>query len=177
MNLCNISAGGDAPKKAISPNPTVTNIIPIISKGVGNNAIYGYTNIPKITQPAVTVAARGTIGYAEYRNYPYFPIIRLLSAIPKNEKELNTKYLYYCLQGKQYKVPNGGIPQLTAPMLKKEKISLPPIDVQERIVAILDRFDALCNDLTSGLPAEITARQKQYEYYRDKLLTFREKVV
>lgn len=42
------------------------------------------------------------------------------------------------------------------------------------IVKILDRFDVICNDLTSGLPAEIAARQKQYEYYRDKLLTFKE---
>lgn len=47
-----------------------------------------------------------------------------------------------------------------------------PLEVQERIVSVLDRFDALCNDLTSGLPAEIEARRKQYEYYRDKLLSF-----
>ena len=49
------------------------------------------------------------------------------------------------------------------------------IKEQERIVDILDRFDALCNDMTIGLPAEIEARQKQYEYYRDKLLSFKEK--
>lgn len=53
-------------------------------------------------------------------------------------------------------------------------IPVPPLAEQARIVAILDRFDALCNDLISGLPAEIAARKKQYEYYRDKLLTFRE---
>ena len=51
---------------------------------------------------------------------------------------------------------------------------VPPLSEQCRIVAILDRFDALCSDLTSGLPAEIAARKKQYEYYRDKLLTFKE---
>ena len=56
------------------------------------------------------------------------------------------------------------------------KIPVPPIGEQERIVSILNRFDALCNDLTSGLPAEIESRQKQYEYYRDKLLTFKEKI-
>ncbi|GIW48972.1 MAG: hypothetical protein KatS3mg079_448 [Caloramator sp.] len=52
-------------------------------------------------------------------------------------------------------------------------VPLPPLEEQERIVAILDRFEALCNDLTIGLPAEIEARQKQYEYYRDKLLSFK----
>ena len=56
------------------------------------------------------------------------------------------------------------------------KLPVPPLEEQKRIVAILDRFDALCNDLTSGLPAEIEARKKQYEYYRDKLLTFKEAV-
>lgn len=61
-------------------------------------------------------------------------------------------------------------------MLKKYTLPVPPLEEQERIVAILDRFDALCNDLTSGLPAEIEARKKQYEYYRDKLLTFKEAV-
>ncbi|NLL90394.1 MAG: restriction endonuclease subunit S, partial [Dehalococcoidales bacterium] len=54
-------------------------------------------------------------------------------------------------------------------------IPVPPLAEQERIVAILDRFDSLVNDITTGLPAEIAARRKQYEYYRDKLLTFREK--
>ena len=54
-------------------------------------------------------------------------------------------------------------------------LPIPSIQEQRRIVSILDRFDALCNDLTSGLPAEIEARQKQYEYYRDKLLSFKVK--
>ena len=52
-------------------------------------------------------------------------------------------------------------------------IPLPSIEQQEKLVDILDGFDTLCNDLTSGLPAEIESRQKQYEYYRDKLLTFK----
>ena len=53
-------------------------------------------------------------------------------------------------------------------------IPIPPIAEQERIIAILTRFDDLCNNLSIGLPAEIDARRKQYEYYRDKLLTFKE---
>ena len=54
-------------------------------------------------------------------------------------------------------------------------IPVPPLEEQERIVKILDQFDTLCNDITRGLPAEIELRKKQYEYYRDKLLTFKEK--
>lgn len=59
-------------------------------------------------------------------------------------------------------------------VLKDIEIQVPSLPEQQRIVAILDHFDTLCNDLTDGLPAEIEARQKQYEYYRDKLLTFKE---
>jgi type I restriction enzyme S subunit len=58
--------------------------------------------------------------------------------------------------------------------MKKFTIPFPPLEEQNRIVAILDQFDSLCNDITEGLSAEIEARQKQYEYYRDKLLTFTE---
>ena len=61
---------------------------------------------------------------------------------------------------------------MTAPELKKVEIPIPSLDVQNRIVQVLDNFDTVCTDLSSGLPAEIEARQKQYEYYRDKLLTF-----
>ena len=63
---------------------------------------------------------------------------------------------------------------LNADIVRALSIPIPPLDEQRRIVSILDRFDALCNDLTQGLPAEIEARKKQYEYYRDKLLSFPE---
>ena len=53
-------------------------------------------------------------------------------------------------------------------------IAIPTIEEQQKITDILDRFDSICNDLSIGLPAEIEARKKQYEYYRDKLLTFKE---
>lgn len=64
-------------------------------------------------------------------------------------------------------------PKLTQENLNKIEIPLPPLEEQNRIVAILDRFDKICNDISEGLPAEIEARQKQYEYYREKLLQFR----
>ncbi|MGP1585332.1 MAG: restriction endonuclease subunit S [Schwartzia sp. (in: firmicutes)] len=64
---------------------------------------------------------------------------------------------------------------LTMENIRKFTVPIPPLVVQQKIVSILDRFDTLCNDLTQGLPAEIAARRKEYEYYRDKLLTFRRK--
>ncbi|MBS5944573.1 restriction endonuclease subunit S [Varibaculum cambriense] len=67
---------------------------------------------------------------------------------------------------------HGSVPSIRRPMLNRFPVPVPPLSEQERIVAILDKFDALVNDLSSGLPAEIAARRKQYEYYRDQLLSF-----
>lgn len=91
----------------------------------------------------------------------------------------NSKYISYFLRSDMYHnqikkyVSEGKICSISAKGLGKAMIPLPSIAEQQKIVEILDRFDALCNDLTSGLPAEINARQKQYEYYRDKLLSFK----
>ena len=66
----------------------------------------------------------------------------------------------------------GSVPYITLPMLSGFVVPVPPLEEQRRIVSILDKFDALVNDLTSGLPAEIAARRRQYEHYRDRLLSF-----
>ena len=71
-------------------------------------------------------------------------------------------------------ITGGTIKHVLAGKMGKILVPVPPLAEQQRIVDILDRFDALCNSITSGLPAEIEARKKQYEYYRDKLLTFKE---
>ena len=73
------------------------------------------------------------------------------------------------------KVGNAPKANLNSSWMREFDICLPPMEVQERIVKVLDNFDAICSDLEIGLPAEIEKRQKQYEYYRDKLLTFEEK--
>ena len=72
-------------------------------------------------------------------------------------------------------ISGGAQPKLNQENLNKIVIPVPDREKVKAIVSILDRFDKLCNDLSTGLPAEIEARQKQYEYYRDKLLTFKEK--
>ena len=135
--------------------------------------MYGFTDIAKISTPCVTIAARGTIGYSELREEAFYPIIRLICAVPK--KSVLPRYLKYAVQTLHFHVPTSGIPQLTVPNVAKYKIPVPPLAEQERIVAILDKFDALVNDISRGLPAEIDARRKQYAYYRDRLLDFREK--
>ena len=88
---------------------------------------------------------------------------------------VNNKYLLYCYKKQPWQISTGGtISRLYNDNILKAKIPVPPLEEQERIVGILERFDKLCNDISEGLPAEIEARQKQYEYYRDKLLTFKE---
>jgi type I restriction enzyme S subunit len=88
------------------------------------------------------------------------------------------RYIYYCICAKQEELiskKEGARGDLNASRILSLSIPLPPLSEQQRIVSILDRFDTLCNDISKGLPAEIEARQKQYEYYRDKLLTFKER--
>ena len=96
-------------------------------------------------------------------------------------EKLNSRFLMYLLHTNKIKaeifkkVAGGTVKSIPMGELRKLKIPVPPLSEQERLVNLIDRFDALCNDLTSGLPAEIAARQKQYEYYRDQLLTFPER--
>ena len=74
------------------------------------------------------------------------------------------------MQESQY---GAGIPALAKSTLNDLLLPVPPLEFQRAIVEQLDAFDGLCNDLCAGLPAEIDARRKEYEYYRDKLLTFK----
>ena len=67
------------------------------------------------------------------------------------------------------------VTRISGDSFAKYPIPIPPLELQEKIVAILDRFETLVNDLSEGLPAEIAAVKEQYEYYRNRLLTFKEK--
>jgi len=172
-----ITAGGDLPKNHIKgqTSPTAEFPYPIFANATDSNGLYGYTDGYKIGSDAVTISARGAkIGYHTTRKAKFTPIIRLITLVP-NESVILTKYLNYILDLTPIAGTKGGIPQLTVPTVKKISIPIPPLAEQERIVAILDKFDALVNDISAGLPAELNARRKQYEYYRNKLLTFQEK--
>ena len=131
-------------------------------------------NFPK--KGDVLISAAGTIGRTVvYDGKPAYFQDSNIVWIDNDESIVLNSYLRYCYELKPWKASEGGtIPRLYNDNIAKAVIAVPPIEEQKRIVSILDRFDAICNDLTSGLPAEMEARQKQYEYYRDKLLTFKE---
>ena len=96
---------------------------------------------------------------------------------PNDTTKLLPSFVYYActmLYSQFLNLTNGKLAMANMSFVRNLEIPLPPIEEQERIVSILDKFDSLCNDISIGLPAEIEARKKQYEYYRDQLLTFKE---
>ena len=139
----------------------------------GSTGIIARTDIAVYTKTNILVARVGAnAGYTHVAYGDYDVSDNTLIVDVKND--FNLKYVYYQLVniGLNRYAKGGGQPLVTAGQIKNVVIPVPETKDQEKIVAILDRFDALCNDLTKGLPAEIEARQKQYEYYRDKLLSF-----
>ena len=148
--------------------------IPVI---LGGQEPAYYIDRANHTGEIVAVARSGaSAGFVSYWDEPIF-ITDGFGYEAKKEVSI-PKYLYYVLKNKEAEL-NGmkrgaGVPHVSGERLGEINLPVPSIEEQRRIVSILDRFDAICNDLTSGLPAEIEARQKQYEYYRDKLLTFKE---
>ncbi len=118
-----------------------------------------------------------TIGKVSFLNFEATTNQNVACLYPKDENKLNTSYLYYAcksLYSQFLKLSNGKFAIASLSFIKELQIPIPSLEEQKRTVKILDRFDKLCNDISEGLPAEIEARQKQYEYYRDKLLTFKE---
>lgn len=135
-----IFAGGDAVKYNPTKNKTEENNIPIYANSVENEGLYGYCSKPLVTEPAVTVAARGAgTGFVCYRKYPYVPIVRLLTLIPNGN--VDAHFLYYRLKKNFIKGDGSAIPQLTVPMIKKERITLPSLSTQQKIANILSSLD------------------------------------
>ena len=132
---------------------------------------------PAEVQGEIVVVARSGVsaGFVSYWNQPIF----LTDGFGYEEKDglITTKYLYYALKNIEATLNSmkrgAGVPHVSGEALGKIELPVPTIGEQNRIVALLDKFDGLCNDLNIGLPAEIEARTKQYEYYRDKLLIFK----
>ena len=171
-DICDVVVGGEPPTDCIKGDVRdSTHIYPVWGNG---KEVYGYSGTYKIDRDAVVISSIGANTGAVYYKEAFFtPIIRLKVILPK-DNEINARFLFHALSGTTIKSKSSSVPNMNANEIKAIKIPVPPLDVQNRIVNVLDSFEKICSDLNIGLPAEIEARQKQYEYYRDKLLTFAE---
>ena len=135
---------------------------------------YDKTNCPAGTPFVICGGAAGNVGYADVDWWAADDCEYIIG-----NAGLTNRYIYHCLMAKKdyllSQVRKASIPRLSPNVIKDLEIPVPPLAEQQRIVDILDRFDSLTNDLTAGLPAEIEKRKQQYEYYRDRLLTFKRK--
>lgn len=157
---------------AITEKQTNPGEFPVVANGPSHNYYHDQSNRSGET---IVIARSGAYaGLVSYWNQPIF-LTDAFSIHPEN-KVLLTKFLYYFFKNDQTKIhlmsKGAGVPHVRAKDFESYRIPVPPLEEQARIVAILDKFDALTNSISEGLPHEIALRQKQYEYYRNFLFSF-----
>ncbi len=147
---------------------------PVIGGGVLPTGYYSNFNREK----CITIARAGSAGHVNWQSNKFWATDVCFTAVEKDES-LKIKFVYYYLKNKerdlQKHLYGASMPKLDKNYLWNYLIPIPPIEIQKDIVKKLDIMDKLINDISEGLPAEIEKRQKQYEYYREKLLTFKKK--
>jgi type I restriction enzyme S subunit len=174
-DVCSLQRGKVYSKKYISENK---GSYPVYSSQTANNGILGKINSYDYDGTYLTWttdgAYAGTIFYREGK----FNITNVCGLISISQDFLDLRFLYYWLSltAKKYVYQGMGNQKLMSNQVEMIDIPILPIDEQKRIANILDRFEALTTDLQSGLPAEIEARRKQYEHYRNELLNFEIKI-
>lgn len=147
--------------------------------GAGNIPVYGsggimtYVDRFAYDKPTVLIPRKGSLRNLFYLEEPFWNVDTIFYT-EIDEEQVIPKFLYYFLKTTHLEDLNtaGGVPSLTQKVLNKVLVPVPSLEEQQRIVDILDRFDALTTSLSKGLPAELAARRSQYEYYRDQLLSF-----
>ena len=160
----------------ITQKQVIPGNIPVILGGV--EPAYWHSESNHDGEGIVVSRSGANAGFVSYWNEPIF----VSDGFVLDTKEgIDTRFLFHALKAQQTKLHSmkrgSGVPHVNSKMLANDVIiPAPPIEEQLRIASILDRFDKLANDLSDGLPAEIEARRKQYEYYRDRLLSFDELV-
>ena len=124
-------------------------------------------------KPTVLIPRKGSISNLFYLEKAFWNVDTIYYT-EIDGSQVIPKYFYYYLTtvNLEEMSTNPTRPSLTQAILDKIKIPVPSLEIQSRIVQVLDNFDMVCNDLNIGLPKEIELRQKQYEYFREKLLTF-----
>jgi type I restriction enzyme, S subunit len=159
---------------AITQKQTVAGSIPVVANGP--DPVYYHNEGNREGETVVVARSGAKAGYVSYWDQPIF--LNDAFSIHPDPSVMKSKFAYYFLKNMEAAIQGmkkgGGVPHVQVKAMYAMPIPVPPLEEQERIVAILDRFDALVNDLSSGLPAEIRARRQQYEHYRDRLLTFKE---
>ncbi len=146
---------------------------PVVSGGVG---YMGFLDRYNREENTVTIAQYGTAGVIAWQTQRFWANDVCYSVLP-NCEQLHNKFLYYFLANKQQHIYALVNKEAYPPSLDRRKIlaieiPLPPLPIQQQIVDILDKFHTLVHSLTEGLPAEISLRRQQYEYYRNQLLRF-----
>ena len=140
-----IFAGGDKPDICEKRATEICNI-PIYSNGIENDGLYGYTNKPRVTEPSITISARGTIGFCCARKTPFVPIVRLITITPS--KEISLYYLKTVFGALIETGEGSSIPQLTVPGIKPKLIPIPPIMEQNRIQSKQDEILKYISDIS-----------------------------
>lgn len=140
----------------------------------GANGLRGYVQKANRQTNNIIIGRQGALcGNISYAKGPYYATDH--AVVIENSPVFDNHFLFHLLVNanlNQYKT-SGAQPGLSVEILKQIVIPVPPLDLQLRIASILDRFEALVNDLTQGLPAEIATCRERYEYFRNKLLTFK----
>jgi type I restriction enzyme, S subunit len=140
----------------------------------GSGGIMRYADQYIYDNESVLIPRKGSIGNIFYVDTPFWSVDTIFYT-RIDIKQIIPKFLYYYLLTQHLEDMNiaGGVPSLTKSALDKVKIPTPPLQIQQEIVRILDNFTELTAVLKAELEAELEARRRQYEYYRDKLLTFK----
>ena len=133
-------AGGDVKKDKSSDVQSNEYPYPIYTNGEKDNGLYGYTSLVRVRKEAVTISGRGTIGFTCLRKEPFYPAVRLIVAVPKQDL-VSGCYLQHFIQSKNYGGQGASIPQLTVPMIKDELIPVPPIDLQNEFATFVEQVD------------------------------------
>ena len=167
--VCEVITGGEVPENTIKGQQEPSNSHPFAVYTNGKET-YGYTDTYQIDSDAVCISSIGAnTGAVFYKKGKFTPAIRLKVLIPY--QNVDTKFLYYSAMGIDFKGRNtGSVPNINANYVKSRTIILLPLAEQQRIVSILDTFEASITNLEQ----QLSYRQKQYEYYRNMLLTFDE---